>query len=238
MAKLNAKLYVKAAGEAAVACDLYSTTEEVGGEYVTVTAFGIKAYAKLGGTSDAFATKGMVKKGVNTYAILSQAKPPYNKVEYRTPGTYTFTLPAGVTTAKVTVAGAGGGGGAGRVNAGDNTDTSYTGGVGGRGGLVTTTVTITGAQTVSVIVGAGGGGGTKNIDKYAVGASGTDGGTSSVLGVSAQGGGGGKAAIYGFGDYRGQSYGNGGVGGAGGKGHESGKAGSPGWVIIEYGGDI
>lgn len=64
-----------------------------------------------GGTSDAFCTQGRVKKGANTYAILSQAKPAYNKVEYRTPGTYTFTVPVGVTSVKVTIAGAGGGGG-------------------------------------------------------------------------------------------------------------------------------
>lgn len=111
MALLNAKLYVKRNGEAAVPCNLYSTTEEVGGEYVTVTASNTKAYAKLGGTSDAFCTQGRVKKGANTYAILSQAKPAYNKVEYRTPGTYTFTVPVGVTSVKVTIAGAGGGGG-------------------------------------------------------------------------------------------------------------------------------
>lgn len=71
MALLNAKLYVKRNGEAAVPCNLYSTTEEVGGEYVTVTASNTKAYAKLGGTSDAFCTQGRVKKGTNTYAILS-----------------------------------------------------------------------------------------------------------------------------------------------------------------------
>lgn len=48
MALLNAKLYVKRNGEAAVPCSLYSPTEEVGGEYVTVTASNTKAYAKLG----------------------------------------------------------------------------------------------------------------------------------------------------------------------------------------------
>lgn len=69
-----------------------------------------------GGTSDAFCTQGRVKKGTNTYAILSQAKPPYNKIEYRTPGTYTVTFPAGVTTAKITVAGAGAGGAGGYKN--------------------------------------------------------------------------------------------------------------------------
>ncbi len=34
----------------------------------------------------------------------------YAKKSYTTPGTYTWTVPAGVTTVKVTVAGAGGGG--------------------------------------------------------------------------------------------------------------------------------
>lgn len=68
-----------------------------------------------GGTSDAFCTQGRVKKGTNTHAILSQAKPPYNKVEYRTPGTYTFTVPNNVFTMIVQSAGGGGGGGGGAI---------------------------------------------------------------------------------------------------------------------------
>lgn len=68
-----------------------------------------------GGTSDAFCTQGRVKKGTNTYAVLSQIKPPYNKVEYRTPGTYTFTVPNNVFTMIVQSAGGGGGGGGGAI---------------------------------------------------------------------------------------------------------------------------
>lgn len=49
MALLNAKLYVKADDGAATPCNLYSTQTEVGGDYVTVIANNIKAYAKLGG---------------------------------------------------------------------------------------------------------------------------------------------------------------------------------------------
>lgn len=41
---------------------------------------------------------------------VNAPKPAYTKVEYTTPGTYTWTVPEGVTTVKVTVAGAGGGG--------------------------------------------------------------------------------------------------------------------------------
>lgn len=109
MALLNAKLYVKRNGEAAVPCNLYSTTEEVGGEYVTVTASNTKAYAKLGGTSDAFCTQARVKKGANTYTILSQAKPPYTEQSWTSPGTYTWTCPQGVSRIRLAVCGGGGG---------------------------------------------------------------------------------------------------------------------------------
>lgn len=236
MALLNAKLYIKRNGEAAVPCNLYSTTEEVGGEYVTVTASNTKAYAKLGGTSDAFCTQGRVKKGTNTYAILSQAKPPYNKIEYRTPGTYTVTFPAGVTTAKITLAGGGGGGGGSNYSA-----SISTGGNGGSGALITKTFTNI-QDTLVVIVGGGGSGGYGNTSGQAGGGGG--GGDSSIQGVgTAQGGDGGTGSYFLKGDNlingtNGTSYGNGGAGGAGGKGGAAGSAGAPGWVIIEYGGDI
>ena len=228
MALLNAKLYVKRNGEAAVPCNLYSTTEEVGGEYVTVTASNTKAYAKLGGTSDAFCTQGRVKKGTNTYAILSQAKPPYNKIEYRTPGTYTVTFPAGVTRARGTVAGAGGGGGGAVSVLGTKGGNGGTGGAGGAAGVTT---------------GSEG-------NKRAQGETGGTGGTSSIGNlVSAQGGTGGTGAFY-IANHvdedgsNGTSYGNGGVGGTGGvcsfssSSNRNGSTGANGWVIIEYGGDI
>lgn len=238
MALLNAKLYVKRNGEAAVPCNLYSTTEEVGGEYVTVTASNTKAYAKLGGTSDAFCTQGRVKKGTNTYAILSQAKPPYNKIEYRTPGTYTVTFPAGVTTAKITVAGAGGGGGGGNVRYDDSGESYYRGGTGGQGALVTKSIAVTSGNTLQVVVGKGGAGGrTSPYNSNIIATGGSAGGTSSVLGVSAIGGGGGAKGNFGPGA-NGTSYGNGGAGGAGGYKNTNGSNGNDGWVIIEYGGDI
>lgn len=243
MAKLNAKLYIKAVGEAAVACDLYSTIEEVGGEYVTVTASGIKAYAKLGGTSDAFSTKGRVKKGINIYAVLSQAKPPYNKVEYRTPGTYTFTVPAGVDTVRATVAGAGGGGG------GCTRLAKSTGGNGGSGALIMQTITNV-QRTLVVIVGQGGGAGSNGgggEGSTSVGGNGGNGGVSSIENVvTAQGGGGGTGAYYrpnqeSWNGTNGASYDAGGAGGAGAiNDAQNTKAGSGanGWVVIEYGGDI
>jgi len=42
--------------------------------------------------------------------VVNSPKPAYTKVTYTTPGTYSWTVPEGVTTIKATVAGAGGGG--------------------------------------------------------------------------------------------------------------------------------
>ena len=42
---------------------------------------------------------------------MSSGKPPYKKIEYRTPGTYTFTVPNNVFTMIIHSAGGGGGGG-------------------------------------------------------------------------------------------------------------------------------
>ena len=198
MAELAKKLHLKKNGVEQTA-KAYSTIAEVGEHWVNAKIDGVPAYVAIGDTADGRATSGMVKgSGGDAYAILSSGKLPYNKIEYRTPGTYTFTSPA--TTLRVTTAGAGGGGGAGKVESGDNRDSYYPGGAGGRGGLVTKTVSIsiTEGQTVSVIVGAGGAGGIRGTGTYDVGTSGTAGGTSSILGVSAVGGGGGNRATTGW----------------------------------------
>lgn len=176
------------------------------------------------GVENPFATKGRIKKNGKEYAILSTAKPPYNKVEYRTPGTFTFTVPAGVDTVGATVAGAGGGGAGGDwYYGGDDPDWTTTGRNGGRGGLVIKTIQATG--TIMIKVGAGGAGG------YDRGGSG---GSSEVTGfVNALGGGGA------FSDKTpGTSYGEGGIGGYGNVYGRPGGNGADGWVIIEYGGDI
>lgn len=89
----------------------YSTTAETGGSYITNVIDNTTCYVPLVGTSDSKATIGRVLKSGTTYAIASTGKPAYTKLTYTTPGTYTLTIPAGVTTIKVTVAGAGGGGG-------------------------------------------------------------------------------------------------------------------------------
>lgn len=241
MAELVKKLHFKQA-EGEQTAKAYSTTAEAGAEYIKNKIEGIDCYVAVGGTDDSRATNGRVNKS-GTKAVLSTGKPPYNKLTYTTPGTYTVTFPAGVTTARLTIAGAGGGGGGGLRYRVLNGYKNRTGGKGGQGALIIQSINIIQGQTEVLIVGKGGSGGrgitANNGDIAGAGASGE---SSSALQISAQGGGGGAGAYYiasNVGDgANGQSYGEGGDGGSGGNGEANGSAGSPGWVIIEYGGDI
>lgn len=247
MATLNKKLKIKS-GSSTQSCNLYTTTTEAGTNNLKLKVDNQNAYAALGGVGDNNISKARVKKNGTTYAIKTTAGVPYGKKEYRTPGTYTFTVPSGVTKIKVEIAGAGGGGGGGTriFYGGSKTPTDYkyyTGGNGGRGGLTNTTITIS-SSTVAVKVGAGGSGGSDGGEE-GIGGTGTTGGSSSVANITAKGGTGGTGGYYrrvgkdgsktGNGSI-GTSYGNGGIGGSGGT--RSGSAGANGWVIIEYGGTI
>lgn len=133
----------------------------------------------------------------------------YTKLEYRTPGTYTINIPAGVSRAKAQIAGGGGGGGGGMYNG--------TGGSGGNGELLEQTINVT-ATNYSAVVGsggAGGSGGRGNMEQNAA-QNGSDGNASSVFGISARGGGGGICAVFGTNGSAGTGYGSGGAGGEGG----------------------
>lgn len=162
----------------------------------------------------------------------------YTKLEYRTPGTYTINIPAGVPRAKIQIAGGGGGGGGGMYNG--------TGGSGGNGELLEQTINVT-ATNYSAVVGsggAGGRGGKGNMEQNAAW-NGSDGNASSAFGISARGGGGGICAKFEINGSTGTGYGSGGAGGEGGSRANgllgtggTGGTGSNGWVIIEYGGDI
>lgn len=229
MAELAKKLYFKKAGVEQTA-KAYSTTAEVGAEYIENKIDGVTCYVAIGDTTNSRATVGLVKKSSTSVdqAILDSGKLPYNKIEYRTPETYTITIPAGVTAIQAEIAGAGGGGAG---NDWVNDAPMELGGNGGSGELITQKIAVTPLSTLTIIVGAGGAGGSY------WGRPGGAGGSSSIVNfITARGGGGGLKD-----NKNGTSYGNGGAGGLGGKRTdwgEDGKAGSPGWVIIEYGGDI
>lgn len=236
MAELAKKLNFKKDGVQQTA-KAYSTTAEVGEHWVNAKIDGVPAYVAIGDIADSRATSGRVKgSGGDSYAILNSGKPPYNKVEYRTPGTYTITFAAGVTSAKATVAGGGGGGGGGSYNG--------TGGTGGSGNLIVGVKSVTSSTPYSVIVGAGGTGGAGGSGSFGKGSQGANGNASSALGITANGGGGGGGASAVSNGSTGTSYGSGGAGGAGGNSASiggtggTGGTGNNGWVIIEYGGDI
>ena len=214
MAELNKTIHIRK-GSTEQIVKLYTTQAEAGDAHSYIKVDGVQAYIPLGAENDSRATMGRVKDHTgNKFAILTSGKPPYHKDSYTSPGTYTWTCPVGVTTARVTVAG----GGAGGCTA------FFVKHPGGSGALITTNVSVSPNSSYSVVVGAGSAGlVSTNVPNYP-----QNGGTSSALGIQAQGGkgyqGGGSPA---------QSYGDGGAGGADGD-----HAGSPGWVYIEYGGDI
>ncbi|MFA5169735.1 MAG: type II secretion system protein [Candidatus Paceibacterota bacterium] len=154
----------------------------------------------------------------------------YTVTQFKTPGTTSWTAPAGANSIQVqylVVAGGGGGGGCGpQGDAGS--------GGGGAGGLLQGTLSVLGGSTYSVTVGNGGGGGAGSANL------GSNGGSSSFSSeVVAIGGGGGGTGKH----YAGVSGGSGGGGGfkdgsygyAGGSGTSGqGYAGSSGGYTGQY----
>ncbi len=82
-----------------------------------------------------------------------------NVDSFTTPGTTTWTVPAGVNSIRAQVFGAGGGGAGGSTG---SCGQFCAGGGGGGGGYVDVTLTVTPGQTYSVLVGTGGNGGAGN----------------------------------------------------------------------------
>lgn len=102
-----------------------------------------------------------------------------NMQAYASAGTFSFTVPANVTSILAYVTG-GGGGGSGCQS--PSAFTTASGGGGGAGGTAIGVLTVTPGQVLTVVVGAGANG------SVGTGASGGSGGTSSVGGISATGG--------------------------------------------------
>ena len=118
----------------------YSTTAETGGSYITNSIDNTTVYVPIVGTSDSRATIGRVLKNGTTYAISTTGKPAYAEKSWTTAGSYTFTVPQGVTRVRVAVCGGGGGGTDNNMSkkAGDGGSSSFgslisaTGGGGGK----------------------------------------------------------------------------------------------------------
>ena len=232
MAELNKTIHIrKGATEQTV--KLYTTQAEAGEAYSYIKVDGVQAYIPLGAENDSRATLGRVREHIgNQFAILASGKPPYHKDSYTNAGTYTWTCPAGVTKARVTVAGGGGGGFATIWHS------EYVGRTGGSGADTTATIDVIPHKAYTVTVGAGGEPyvNTVGLHIFSQNTYAGEGGVSSFDSLTAKGGQGGYFIKDGPSFYNGTSYGS---GGAGGSTWEVGaSAGGTGWVYVEYGGDI
>lgn len=141
MSTLNKKLYIKKNNGDAVGCNIYSTAAEASDKALTVRADGVAGYVALKPITDSNATAGRVSIGGVTYAIATKHESgggttvPYTEKSWTTAGSYSFTVPNGITRVRVAVCG--GGAGQGAFSAGGNGgDTSAFGVVatGGEGG--------------------------------------------------------------------------------------------------------
>lgn len=172
MATLNKKLKIKS-GSSTQSCNIYTTTTEAGTDNLKLKVDNTNVYASLTTTSDSQASKGRIKKNGTTKAIAISGKLPYTEKSWTTPGTYTFTVPAGINRIRVAVCG--GGGGATVCGEDDDDNHSYTGysgsgssfanlitATGGSGGSIKITVTDSGKAYIKNGSGSGGAGGTPN----------------------------------------------------------------------------
>jgi hypothetical protein len=158
-------------------------------------------------------------------------KPRSGSITQTIPGTYTLTVPAGVTSMSVEIVGGGGGGGAGGYSCGNG----GTGSGGGSGGIIQQTVPVDQLSVVTYVVGAGGKH-AYNIDcghnNNNAGSSGSDyggsGGSSSFGDLTATGGEGGHPDAYGGGADGGAGGSPGGVDGSASPGGQNNYAGEPG----------
>ena len=137
MSILSQKLYIKK-GSSTAACNIYSTAAEAGDKALRVG----NGYVALKPITDANATAGRVSVGGVTYAIATQhtaaVSVPYTEQQWTKAGSYTFTVPDGITRVRVAVCGGGAGKGSLFSNGkgGGNTSAFGITATGGHGGGV------------------------------------------------------------------------------------------------------
>lgn len=133
-----AKLYIQKTGGTAVGCNIYNTAAEAGAKALRVGS----GYVALKPIADANATAGRVSINGVTYAIATQhtaaVSVPYTEQQWTKAGSYTFTVPDGITRVRVAVCGGGAGKGSlvGNGKGGGNTSAFGITATGGHGGGV------------------------------------------------------------------------------------------------------
>ena len=131
-----AEWYIQKTGGTAVGCNIYSTAAEAGGKALRVG----NGYVALKPITDANATAGRVSINGVTYAIATQhtaaVSVPYTEQQWTKAGSYTFTVPDGITRVRVAVCGGGAGKGSLFSNGkgGGNTSAFGITATGGHGG--------------------------------------------------------------------------------------------------------
>ena len=174
----------------------------------SIGAIPILQYTSSGSTVNAIITAGLVSQVAyngTAFILLNPITSPAASSGSYSPGIQTFTsngtftVPAGVTSLKVTTVAGGGGGGSGHAADALHGTPAYPGGNGGNGGVAIAVITpVVAAATYTVSVGAGGVAGTAGVDVgNGVGAGGTGGSTSFNSAVSSSGGGGGLTGTLG-----------------------------------------
>jgi hypothetical protein len=230
----SAGTYTIGGSVAGLAAGQQVTLEDNGGDPLTVMANGSftfeapvvygSAYTVTVGTQPtgqvcvvANGSGSAITANVGTVSITCMA----NTQSFATPGSYTWTVPAGVTSVSIAATGGGGGGGGSLGMA--------AGASGGAGAVVNSILTVTSGQTLNLTVGGGGIAGTSNTVGVGVGWGGGGGGGSSNIdaGTAHQiiaGGGGGGGGSEGSGASVGASERGGGdaggVDGTGGNGQD------------------
>ena len=163
----------------------------------TIAASGTDTIAGFGSTisipsSGSVALWGNAASGVWDIIAASPNMTPHGSQTYATPGTFTFTVPAGVTYIKARYWG-GGGGGLG------SSSFNCPGGGGGGGGYGENLCSVTPGESLTIVVGAGGTAGTQGGSTsitgtaLSVGAVGGQGGTQGNSGSPGTSGNGGTA---------------------------------------------
>lgn len=119
--------------------------------------FAVALVCLIVGVSQPVSTVSRSAEDVGTTAAADADPCPSSPCTLSTPGTYTFTVPASVTSVSVQVWGGGGGAGGGCTNLGGVA--SIGGAGGGGGGYAAGSVTVVAGQTSTVTVGSAGRGG-------------------------------------------------------------------------------
>lgn len=143
MGLLSKKLYVKKDGRQALACNIYSTSAEVGEKALKVNVDGVNGYVALKSTDNTAATDMRVKIGDVVYAVATKHESggvaiPYTESYWTEAGSHSFTIPDGITRIRVAVCGGGAGKGSliGNGKGGGNTSAFGITATGGHGGGV------------------------------------------------------------------------------------------------------